>query len=50
VSAVPRVFVLCPDNAPPSGGVRKLYRYGDVPGAHGIPAVILHAPPGPCRR
>lgn len=38
----PRVFVLCPDYSPPSGGIRKLYRFVDVLNRHGITAQILH--------
>jgi glycosyltransferase involved in cell wall biosynthesis len=41
-----RVFVLCPDHAPPAGGVRKLYRHVDVLNARGIAATILHTRPG----
>ena len=40
------VYVLCPDYAPPAGGVRKLYRHVDVLNAHSVPATIVHERPG----
>ncbi|MBP3957827.1 glycosyltransferase family 4 protein [Gemmata sp. G18] len=43
---MPTVFVLCPDHAPPAGGIRKLYRHVDVLNAHGIPAAVVHEAPG----
>jgi len=45
-SAVSRVFVLCPDYDPPSGGVRKLYRHVDVLRAHGVEAWLVHTRDG----
>lgn len=45
-SAVSRVFVLCPDYDPPSGGVRKLYRHVDVLRAHGVEAWLVHTREG----
>jgi hypothetical protein len=43
---VPKTFVLCPDDVPPSGGIRKLYRLVDVLNANGFPAVIVHQAAG----
>lgn len=40
--AAPRVFVLCPDYEPPSGGIRKLYRHADVLNRHDLAASVLH--------
>src|SRR3989442_1489939 len=40
--AAPRIYVLCPDYEPPSGGIRKLYRHVDVLIRHGFEASILH--------
>jgi hypothetical protein len=36
------IFVLCPDDNTPWGGIRKLYRHVDVLQRHGLPAAILH--------
>lgn len=41
-----RVFVLCPDHAPPSGGIRKLYRHVDVLRKNGIEACVVHTREG----
>jgi len=41
-----RVFVLCPDYAAPSGGIRKLYTHVDVLNRNGIAAWILHQQDG----
>ena len=43
---VPKTFVLCPDDVPTSGGIRKLYRLVDVLNANGFPAVIVHQAAG----
>jgi hypothetical protein len=40
------IYVLCPDDNNPWGGIRKLYRHVDVLHAHGWPATILHKQPG----
>jgi GT2 family glycosyltransferase/Flp pilus assembly protein TadD len=42
----PRIFVLCPDNNSPSGGVRRLYRHVDVLRKHDHDAFVLHEQPG----
>jgi glycosyltransferase involved in cell wall biosynthesis len=44
--ATPKTYVVCPDNAAPSGGIRKLYRLVDVLNANGYPAAILHRAKG----
>jgi glycosyltransferase involved in cell wall biosynthesis len=36
------IFVLCPDDAPPSGGIRRMYRHVDVLNAHGFDARLVH--------
>jgi len=36
------VYVICPDFAPPSGGVKQLYRHVDILNRHGIRAFIVH--------
>ena len=40
------IYVLCPDDNKPWGGIRKLYRHVDVLRGHGWPATILHKQPG----
>lgn len=43
------IYFLCPDYAPPSGGVRAIYRQVDVLNAAGTAAAVLHhAPPFRC--
>ena len=37
-----RIFFLCPDYAPPSGGIRKLYRQVDVLNSKGFHASLVH--------
>jgi glycosyltransferase involved in cell wall biosynthesis len=41
-----RVLVLCPDNATPSGGIRRLYRHVDVLRKHGVEAWLVHETKG----
>src|SRR5882724_4374460 len=36
------IYVFCPDDNKPWGGIRKLYRHVDVLHKHGWPAKILH--------
>jgi hypothetical protein len=40
------IYVFCPDDNNPWGGIRKLYRHVDVLHGHGWPAAILHKQPG----
>jgi glycosyltransferase involved in cell wall biosynthesis len=39
------IYVLCPDDNRPSGGVKKLYRHVDVLNQHGWQAFLLHQKP-----
>jgi len=41
-----QIYVLCPDNDKPSGGIRKLYRHVDVLNKHGFSAWIVHQQKG----
>src|SRR5205085_12103979 len=36
------IYVICPDDPTPSGGMRKLYRHVDVLNQAGYSAMILH--------
>lgn len=45
-TVAPRVLVLCPEYAPPCGGIRKLYRHVDVLNRHGLSAAILYQKDG----
>jgi Glycosyl transferases group 1 len=40
------IFILCPDDNTPWGGIRKLYRHADVLNQLGLAAAILHQQPG----
>jgi glycosyltransferase involved in cell wall biosynthesis len=40
------VYYLCPDHAPPSGGVRAIYRHVDLLNKAGVDAAVLHHRPG----
>jgi hypothetical protein len=40
------IYVLCPDNDSPIGGIKQLYRHVDILNAHGFPAFILHKQEG----
>jgi hypothetical protein len=40
------IYVICPDDDNPWGGIRKLYRHVDILQQHGLPAAILHECPG----
>jgi hypothetical protein len=37
-----KIYIVCPDNKKPSGGVKQLYRFADVLNQNGYNAVILH--------
>jgi glycosyltransferase involved in cell wall biosynthesis len=37
-----KIYLLCPDHAAPSGGVRTIYRFADVLVEAGLPAAVLH--------
>jgi hypothetical protein len=40
------IYLYCPDDNQPHGGIRKLYRHADVLNRHGIGAAIVHVQPG----
>jgi Glycosyl transferases group 1 len=37
-----KIYIVCPDNKKPSGGVKQLYRFADILNENGYNAVILH--------
>lgn len=41
-SAAPAIYYLCPDHAPPSGGIRAIYRHVDILNDAGVSAAVLH--------
>jgi hypothetical protein len=43
---VAMIYLLCPDDDIPWGGIRKMYRHVDILQQHGMPAAILHKQPG----
>lgn len=40
------IYVLCPDNDVPSGGIKQLYRHVDILNKNGFTASIIHQTPG----
>jgi len=40
------IYVLCPDNDRPSGGVKKLYRHVDILNRNGLASTVVHQTPG----
>jgi glycosyltransferase involved in cell wall biosynthesis len=42
----PSIFVLCPENNRPSGGLKMLYRHADVLARNGFKAAVLHQQQG----
>jgi len=41
-SPSPTIYYLCPDHAPPSGGIRAIYRHVDILNDAGLSAAVLH--------